>query len=316
MTGRRRRFAAVGATVGALAVAYLATSLALAISMTRAKRAPAETTPAAFGRAYSSVAFPSRRPEVRLSGWLLPGADGEPVIILVHGLDANRTSDGMLDLAARLVARGFGALLFDLAGHGESADGRTSGGFFEQLDVAGARDFILGRAGARARVGLLGFSMGAVAALLAARGDTAVGAVVADSPFASLRDQIPPEAERQTHLPAWAFAPLVPAMEIAARLLYGIDVAAVRPEDAAAEVAAPILLIHGTADDWIPAEDSRRILTSAREGRLWLVPGSGHAEAFEDHPDAYADTVAAFFRAHLARADAAEGQKMPVPSSD
>jgi fermentation-respiration switch protein FrsA (DUF1100 family) len=158
--------------------------------------------------------------------------------------------------------------------------------------------------------------MGAAAALLAARGDTAVGAVVADSPFASLRGQIPPEAERQTRLPAWAFTPLVPAMEVLARLLYGIDVGAVRPVAAAAEIAAPILLVHGTADDWIPAEDSRRILTSAREGRLWLVPGSGHAEAFEDHPDAYADTVATFFRAHLPRPNSGERQKMPVQPSD
>jgi pimeloyl-ACP methyl ester carboxylesterase len=47
-------------------------------------------------------------------------------VIFVHGLDSERSSDGAVDLAARLVGQGYNVLLFDLRGHGRSGGERIS----------------------------------------------------------------------------------------------------------------------------------------------------------------------------------------------
>jgi pimeloyl-ACP methyl ester carboxylesterase len=64
--------------------------------------------------------------------------------------------------------KGFAALLFDFRGHGESQAGLCAGGLTEDQDVVGAVNWVFERlADETPRVGVIGFGLGAAAALAA-----------------------------------------------------------------------------------------------------------------------------------------------------
>ena len=102
------------------------------------------TTRRAYGLSFKEVEFVSRKGDVNLKGWYLPGEGGKPTLIFVHGIGSVRTGDNAMGLAARLVSHGYNALLFDLRAHGSSGGDKISGGIYEQQDVLGAFDFFGG----------------------------------------------------------------------------------------------------------------------------------------------------------------------------
>jgi dipeptidyl aminopeptidase/acylaminoacyl peptidase len=282
-----------------LAIAYGAISWQMASAVTEAERKPLEATPASVGLDYQEVSFPSRRGDVTLKGWYIPVAEGEPTIIIVHGVDSNRASQGVgiLDIARGLADKGLNLLLFDLRAHGESGGEKMSGGYFEQQDLLGAFDFLVERGIPPDQIGVLGFSLGGAVALLAAGQEPDLRAVVADSPFADISDLIVSETRERTDFPDWMVPALVPGMVTAGRLLYGIDINAIAPVKVVPRLDFPILLIHGLEDDRVPPSHSQRLKAASRhpDTELWLVPGAEHTRNFKAQPEEYIARVAGYF---------------------
>ena len=277
--------------------------------MTTPDRSSLDGHPDEYGLPYEDVTFSPRGDEwddIVLRGWViekerLAGPKDELTVILVHGLNSNRTGDNSLALASRLFGLDFNVLLFDMRGHGESDGVQLSAGYFEKWDVLGAYDYLVQRGVPPERIGVLGWSMGGATALLAVAEEPAIRAAVADSAFADVRDMIAQETARTTVFPKWAVPVFIPGMSVMSSTLYGINVGAVAPEKAAEVLDYPILVIHGDADSRIPVEQSVRIHASAPAGsELWLVTGSDHADAFLDAPDAYVERLDAYFRDRLA----------------
>ena len=283
-------------------------SYSMASGVTKLDRSPLEGHPTEYGLSYENVAFSPRGDEwddIVLRGWLieaerLAGQGDELTVMLVHGLNRNRTGDNALELARRLFDRGFNVLLFDIRGHGESSGDRLSAGYFEKWDVLGAYDFLVQRGASPGKVGLLGWSLGAGTALLAAAEEPAIKAVVTDSSFADVHDLIAQETARATVFPQWIVPVFIPGMKVISRVLYGIDVGAVVPEKAAGTLSYPILVIHGGEDSRVPVEQSVRIHAAASAGsEIWLVHGSEHADAVIDEPDEYVERVDVYFHSRL-----------------
>ncbi len=288
---------------------YCYVSYSMASGVTTLDRSALDGHPNEYGLPYENVAFSPRGDEwddIVLRGWIiekerLAGPRDELTVILVHGLNRNRTADNALALARRLFDRGFNVLLFDMRGHGESDGDQLSAGYFEKWDVLGAYDFLVQRGAPPGGIGVLGWSLGGATALLAAAEEPAIRGVVADSSFADVHDLIAQETARATVFPQWTVPAFVPGMKIISRVLYGIDVGAVVPEKAAGTLGYPILVIHGGADSRVPKGQSIRIHASAPTGsELWLAPGSDHADAVLDAPDEYVERVDAYFRSRLA----------------
>ena len=296
----RRRSVRLGIPIALLllAVMYVSISYLMASGVTKAERKALETSPASYGLEFEDVEFSPRNGDLTLSGWYIEGEAGQPTIIFVHGLNTNRESK--LELASRLVERGFSALLFDLRGHGRSGGDKTSGGYHERRDVLGAFDYLVQRGAQAEKVGVLGFSMGAAAALLGVAEEPQIRAVVADSSYANISDLIAQETARETPFPEWMVPVFVPGMDLMAGLFFDIDIGAMVPQDAVTRLDYPVLLIHGTADERIPVDSSVRIhLASPPGSSLWRVDGVGHTDAFDEHPDEYVERVAAYFESRL-----------------
>jgi len=292
---RSVRLAAAG-FLALVVVLYGLVSFLIAQGVTKADRDPQEDHPTNYGLVFDVVEFLSRRKDVNLSGWYLPGQDSSPHLIFVHGIGSVRSGDNAVELAARMVDLGYNVLLFDLRGHGSSGGDKVSGGFFEKLDVLGAFDYLVERGVDPSRIGLMGFSMGAATSIMAAAEEPRITAVAADSPFADASDLIAREAARKTPFPEWMMPIFIPTTKLMAKQIYGIDIGSLVPEKSVAELGYPVIVIHGLADDRIPWEHGQRVASAAYEGSsLWLVPGVDHVDAFLTHPDEYVARVSEYF---------------------
>jgi alpha-beta hydrolase superfamily lysophospholipase len=123
--------------------------------------------------------------------WYEPSIRPAPAVILVHMLHRSRGDwDG---LARRLTAEGIGALALDLRGHGESG-GRAGGDGNEPdypsmvLDLRAARTYLAQRSGVQTvRIGIMGASIGANLATLAASDDPSIASLALLSPSLDYR---------------------------------------------------------------------------------------------------------------------------------
>lgn len=286
--------------VGALTM-YIAISYKITSMVTKTSRSPLEDCPADYGAHFEDVRFLSRRGDVMLDGWYMPGRVGMPTIVFVHGVSSTRAGCGMTELAAMLNVRGFGALLFDLRGHGKSGDGRMSGGWHERQDVLGAYDYLTTRGVAPNSIGLFGLSMGAGAAALAASEQAEIRALTLDGPYARASEMIAQEASIAIPaLPEWVVKIFQVGATCMASKLFDIDIAALAPVDAVRTLGYPTLVICETEDVRISPEQTRRVYDACASGsELWMVEGVRHGEAFTERKEEYAERIADYFMSRL-----------------
>jgi fermentation-respiration switch protein FrsA (DUF1100 family) len=256
--------------------------------------------------AHETVAF-TTRDGVALHGWFLRHEDERPVVVVMHGYRGEKSD--VLGMSTALWRAGFDVLLFDFRGRGRSAPAPFTMGLWEAADLAAALDWIGERVRAP-RVGLLGFSMGGVVALLGGA-DPRVKAIVADSAFPSQRAVLLHAAERDARrflrgwVPGRAF---LPAMEWWHRRSGKPAFDAIAPVDRLADLAGtPLLFIHGERDHWIPPEMARRLVEAAPEPReAWFVDKALHCGAYFVDRKQYCERVARFFELHLGDAGPAD----------
>ncbi len=227
---------------------------------------------------------------VRLSGWWFDQPGSSRVIICCHGHRGSKSD--MLGIGPGLFRAGNSVLLFDFRGCGNSDDGPQSLAHNEQQDLKGAIEWVRRRC-PQARIGVVGFSMGASVATLVVADEPAVEAVVLDSPFSTVRDVIS-SAYRRYKLPV---RPLIDLADLATKLRYGYTFAEVAPVEAISRIAPrPVLLLHGDQDRIIPVSHGYQMYAAAGDPKeLVIFPGADHCGGyFADRP-AYIAKVAGFF---------------------
>jgi len=319
----RRTVAGLMILAGLLTLGYVGISSYIAEQLVYEAPKAIVKTPASQSLRFANVSFPSRNDGIGLKGWLIPGVlpDGrltvDRVIVVVHGTRTNRESPGdhLLELTGELARHGFGVLSFDMRGMGESTPAPLSMGALEQRDVLGAVDFLRNgtppfpELGRPRIIGGLGISMGASTLLLAAAREPAIAAVVSDSAYAEVVPLLEREVAKRTIAPVGRVPGVfAPAALVMARLLYGVDFFAARPVSTIARIAPrPLLLIHGTADDYVPFANFRQLNAAATSApganvTTWIVPNARHAQAFKKTGVEYVTRVVAFFDAALGAA--------------
>ena len=155
-TRRRRWVNRAIAALGVVVLAYLLLlPVAFAVVVTHKFREPIDGPP---GPAYREVTFRASD-GLRLTGWYVRSRNRAAVIV-VHGGGGDRT--GGLDHARLLARHGYGVLLYDSRGRGESEGSPNALGWEWPRDVAGAVEFLRGRPDVEPeRLGGLGLSTGA-----------------------------------------------------------------------------------------------------------------------------------------------------------
>ena len=242
--------------------------------------------------AYEPVTFPASD-GLELSGWYRPSENGAAVI-LVHGGGSDRT--GAQAHAELLARHGYGVLLYDARGRGES-DGTPNGfGWGWEKDVAGALAFIGKRTDVDpARIGALGLSTGADVVIQVAAERKDVRAVVADGASGRSFDD---------HLALGGLnirTPLLWSMYTAAEVFSGSSPGPPL-EDLLPRISpTPLLLISG-GKGMYEREFNLSYAEAAREPvELWDLPDVNHTKAIQERPTQYEQRVVSFFDEALLR---------------
>jgi fermentation-respiration switch protein FrsA (DUF1100 family) len=289
---RGRRWAYRGvAVVGLLVLGYVFLfPTSLAITQTHKYREAIGDPPSAE---YRPVTF-TASDGLELSGWYRPSRN-RAAIVLVHGGGGDRT--GAVSHARLLARHGYGVLLYDSRGRGESEGSPVSFGWGWRKDVEGALAFLRARDDVDStRIGGLGLSTGADVLIEVAAEDRSLRAVVADGAtnesFADYRNLSGLDAA----------APFFWTMYTATRVLSGE--APGRPlKELAAEVSPTPLLLVATGGS-IPQEldYGRLYAAAAREPvELWELPEVSHTAAIRERRAAYERRVVGFFDRALSR---------------
>ncbi len=248
-------------------------------------------TPFETGAEYEEVTFRPRRGDHLLRGWWFPRPESRRAVIGCPGYRG--TKSDLIGIATTLWRVGFNVLLFDYHGHGTGRGAPVTLAYREMEDFFGALDYVLERV-PDARVGVLGYSMGAAVAIMGAARRPEVRAVIADSPFASHAGIVRYRVRQVLRVSGEPFATVADHLLPHIAGYRGSDVMPLR--DVASISPRPLLIIHGTADTAIPYEHARQIYEAAGEPKeLWLAEGAEHCGAYFLDRLAYCHRIIEFF---------------------
>jgi fermentation-respiration switch protein FrsA (DUF1100 family) len=228
-----------------------------------------------------------------VAGWWIDKAPGSPVVLLVHGVRADRLS--MLSRAELLTRDGFSVLLIDLQAHGETPGDAITLGYRESADVVAAREWIRREAPER-KIGVIGQSLGGASVLLAPQ-PSGFDAVVVESVYPRITSAVEDRVRIFLGPLAPWVAPLL-LMQLEPRL--HISPSDLEPIRFIGKLGAPVLVAAGSRDEHTTLAESKEMFDAAAEPKeFWVVQGAAHQDLLRFDPTGYQDHVVGFLMGWL-----------------
>ena len=226
-----------------------------------------------------------------LSGRYYHVRDGAPLDICFHGYRSSWMTDfsGGSELSHQM---GHNLLLIDQRAHGKSQGSTITFGLKERQDLLAWVQWANDRFGGDTPIFLYGISMGGATVLMAPQEQLPrnIKGIIADCPYANAMEIILHVAKSMP-IPLWLTKPFV----ILGAWIFGrFDV---RETDARKEIAKakiPVLIIHGEADGFVPAEMSDLVSRNPRYITRHSFPGADHGISYLVDPQRYRKIVMEF----------------------
>jgi dipeptidyl aminopeptidase/acylaminoacyl peptidase len=201
----------------------------------------------------------------------------------------------MLREGAILARHGYGLLMTELRSCSHP-EGQSTLGYGEAIDLAEAVAWVDRQPGV-IHIGVLGYSLGGVAAILGSAQIDRVEAVVAEGGFYDLAADITDAGNR---IPIWNRA-LRHAILFFFRRDTGIDARQVSPISVIGDISPrPLLLIYGELETG-PARPHEQLVRAGRPKDLWIVPECWHGGYLDVAPKEWEERVVAFFHEAIAQ---------------
>jgi dipeptidyl aminopeptidase/acylaminoacyl peptidase len=239
------------------------------------------------------------RDNAKLSAWWLrPVKQNGNCVIVLHGIGASRV--GSVRFSPMFLEKGYTVLVPDSRAHGASGGEFVTYGLLERHDAISWAHWM--KAEGCGKIYGLGESLGASILIQAAAVEPSFAAIVAECPFADLRQTAEYRVRRMLRLPAFIGSPLaklvVSCGALYANLSDGLDFRRVSPVNSIKHSSTPILLIHGLNDSRTPPSNSQMLAAANPSDPLWLVPGAEHTRASSAEPHEFRRRVLGWFEAH------------------
>ena len=275
----RRLLLALGALVISVCVLF---PVAESYVVTHAARAVAP--PAVLGAAYEQVEF-TTSDGLRLRGWYVPSKNGAAVI-------AFPGKSGPQKQTRMLVRHGYGVLLFDRRGEGESDGDPNALGWAGVRDLNAAVEFLRGRTDVDPnRIGGIGLSVGGELLLQAAAESDALKAVVSEGAgIRSVREALEASGpEKWLAVPVWAGT-------TAATAVFSNTAPPPNLRSLVARIAPrPVFFIFATKGQGGEQLSSDFYEAARQPKELWEIPDAGHTGGITARPEEYERRVIGFF---------------------
>jgi uncharacterized protein len=267
--------------------AVLAVLIPVAISYGVTHAARAEVPSADLGAPYENVEFKTSD-GLLLKGWYIRSRNGAAVISFPGRASSQKR--------AKLLARhGYGVLLFDRRGEGESEGDPNGFGWQGERDIHAAVAFLQRRPDVDPqRIGGIGLSVGGEMMIEAAAESTALKAIVSEGGSSrSVRDELAN--------PGGAWQELIgTGVATAATALFSDNLPPRSLKSLAPQISGAAFFVYGERGQPAESTANRAFYAAAHEPKeIWEVPGSGHIGGTEAQPQEYERRVTAFFDREL-----------------
>ena len=239
-----------------------------------------------------SVTFPSTS-GTTIHGWLLSAATNYGVIVLQHGVRADRST--LVDRAKLFSQAGYAVLLFDFQAHGESRGNVITFGYLESRDAQAAVKYAKVRFPGQP-VAVVGVSLGAAAAVLA-NPALDVQALVLEMMYPDIVTATKDRIEMRLGRPGRLLSPLLTCQ---IKLRTGCSPNELRPIDRVGKLTVPKLFLAGTEDHDTKFAEAQEIFAQAAEPKQFVpFNGARHVDLYACAPDQYHKLVLEFLADHL-----------------
>ena len=211
-------------------------------------------------------------------------------VLITHGFTDNHY--GSLKYARIYLDNGFNVIIYDLRGHGMNSKTITTFTILEREDLYAMILDSRRRYPDMKVLGLHGESLGAGTTVAVLEKKPPVDFAVVDCGFT---DMVPlfEVAIRSYHLPVF----MVKVASACAKVIYGYSFRQMRPIEALTDNRVPLLFIHGSCDELVAPEHSRKMSkATAGYSEVHMIPNAGHADAVFTDPEMYRIIVTAFLR--------------------
>ena len=224
-----------------------------------------------------------------LKGWYVRSRNGAAVISFPGRASSQKR-------AKILAKHGYGVLVFDRRGEGESEGDPNQLGWQGERDVHAAVKYLQSRPDVETdRIGGIGLSVGGETMIEAAAESRALKAVVSEGASArSVRDDLDNDA-------AWQNV-LGDGVATAATALFAGNLPPERLRALVPRISTPIFFVYGERGQPAERPANRAFYAAARGPKeIWEVPGSGHIGGIDAQPAEYERRVVGFFDRELAK---------------
>ncbi len=265
-----------------LIVIYILLSIYITTLAIKATRKIPESDPSSVNLSFKEEFFYTED-QVKLSGWFIENKSLNTVI-MIHGVDSNKSDDYMLDLMKDIYGMGYSVFAFDLRAHGNS-EGKDLGlAYVERKDLKSSIDHLKNKHGVK-NIVLYGISYGGTIAVSNSDLDQSIEGIIADSAFYDLPELLASEVSSRTFIPKFIAKLLKFGIIRSVDIIYGIktnDI--ISGINSVNNFDSPILLFHCKPDDRIPINHSERILEhSPLDTKFITYDNCEHAKAYEEN---------------------------------
>lgn len=222
---------------------------------------------------------------LRLHAVWFPVGTQKKAVICFHGY----TSQGMSDyigLSDYYLKRGYSMLLVDERAHGASEGEYIGFGCLDRMDAQNWIGWLIRKAGEDVQILLHGISMGGATVLMTGGMELPkqVKGIISDCGFTSAKEVFTHVLHSMYHLPAF---PMIQIASLVNKKKAGYTLGECNAAKEVRKAEVPILLIHGSADTFVPCSMCEEIYQNcASEKKMLIIEGAAHAESY------YKDTAA------------------------